>query len=100
MNPPIYNPTEINLVLSVLKRFRTIISDNEGLYGFSLTDLDNVLDRFPELDLNDEGAGGYDASRDVFHNTFAFSLEDNPEKILNEDEYPLVLNLWKKLKNA
>ncbi|MDO6422305.1 hypothetical protein [Saccharophagus degradans] len=100
MNPDIYSNEEISSVQSLLKRFRAVISDNEELYGFSISDLDDVIDRFPGVDLFDEGSNDYDASGDVLNNMFAFLLDDNPKSILSKSEYLLVSELWGKLKNA
>lgn len=100
MNPDIYSNEEISSVQSLLKRFRVVISDNEELYGFSISDLDDVIARFPDVDLFDEGPNDYDASGDVLNNMFAFLLDDNPKSILSKSEYLLVSELWGKLKNA
>ena len=100
MNPDIYSNEEISSVQSLLKRFRAVISDNEELYGFSISDLDDVIDRFPDVDLFDDGSNDYDPSGDVLNNMFAFLLDDNPKSILSKSEYLLVSELWGKLKNA
>ena len=100
MNPEIYDDEEIVLIKSLIKRFRVVISEDESLYGFTVNDIDEVSAHFPDVDLYDEEANGYDPSGDVLGNMFTFILNDNPEKILKENEYIAVSKLCSKLKYA
>ena len=100
MNPEIYTSEDILLIESLFIRFRTVITEDEGLYGFILNEYDEVVEKFPNIDLLDEGANDYDHSSIVLNNLFAFMLDNNPTKTLNTEEIVLVQLLWEKLKNA
>ncbi len=100
MNPEIYTSEDISLIDSLLIRFRAVIWEEECLYGFTLSDLDEVAEKFPDVDLLDEGANDYDASGDVLQSMFAFVLDNNPVNILKPEEISLVKVLSEKLKNV
>ena len=100
MNPEIYTHDEIINIKSLMERFRSIITDNERLYGFSLNEFDIVKNDFPDVDIYDESAIGTDHSEIVLNNMYAFLLDDNPECILNTKEKETVNLLWTKLRNV
>ncbi len=59
-----------------------------------------VKNKFPDIVLYDEGPIGNDDSMIVLNNMYAFLLDDNPEKILKNEEIEIVILLWGKLKNV
>lgn len=99
MNPEIYSAEEISFIGALLTRFRAVITEDESLYGFTLSEFDEVVENFPNVDLYDESEIGYDDSDIVLNNLFAFTLDNNPKKILKPEEDILVKSLWNKLKN-
>jgi len=100
MYPEIYTSDEIAIIKLLIERFRETIKDDENLYGFSLEEYDVVKNKFPDVDLCDEATIGNDDSMMVLNNMYAFLLDDNPEKILKNEEIEIVMVLWEKLKNV
>lgn len=100
MNPEIYTSEEISFIESLFARFRPVITEDESLYGFSLSEFDEVVAEFPNVDLLDESANDYDGSNLVLNNVFAFTLDNNAIKILNSKEITIVKLLWEKLENV
>ncbi len=100
MNPEIFSLKDISLIESLFERFRAVISEDEKLYGFTLNEFDEVIEKFPNVDLLDESANDYDHSSIVLNNMFAFLLDNNPASILSLEETSSVELLWQKLKNV
>lgn len=95
----IYSPKEIDLIKSLLKRFRGVIEDDESRYGFTLDEFDAVAAKFPDVSLLDESASGCDDSGLVLNNVFAFLLSDRPVQVLTENEADSVAALQNKIRN-
>ena len=100
MNPKIYSDEEIELLTSLLDKFRQVIVDDYELYGFSLKEMDDLILRFPNVDLIDEEAGECDHSGHILNNIFAFLCANQPVEIVEGSKRETVLLMWQKLKSA
>jgi hypothetical protein len=84
MNPESFNSEEQNALRECVASLRALAcyesADFEAIAGFTKDEAEAVYASFPNWDLYDEAADGYDASGLVIHNAFNWLMNGTEEE--------------------